>query len=222
MMRRNTFFCLARLNHEGVHCQENRAYKSRLELGLVVSLTICTVVFVTSRRTHPSLVFPEYVVGEALTALDLPPVTRSGGMHRIPTLPQVPMPSEDEQIPEEETIELTDLDLSLGVPTLEGLGLGEVGSLGGGGGIPRPLRLALPEYPEALRKNGVEGVVVLSMRINSRGQVDSVYVVENSSGNRRLAQSAVEAAKKTLYMPAKPGENRRSLWITRPYTFEGK
>ena len=220
-MRRNASFCLARLNREGVHCQENQAYRSRLELGLVVSLIICTLVFLASRRTHRSLAFPEYVVGEALTALDLPPVTRSGGMPRIPTLPQVPMPSEDEQIPEEETIELTDLDLSFGMPTLEGLGLGEAGSVGGGG-IPRPLRLALPEYPEALRKSGVEGVVVLSMRINGRGQVDSVYVMENSSGNRRLAQSAVEAARKTLYMPAKPGENRRSLWITRPYTFEGK
>ena len=206
---------------QGLRVEEVNAYRTRLELGMVLSLILCTSFFLASRRLDQRMEPPVYFVGDALSALDLPPVTQRGSLPRMPTLPQIPIPSEDEFLPEEETIDLTDLDLSVGVPSLEGLGLGETGSMAGGG-APRPLRLALPEYPEELRKKGVEGVVVLSMRINNRGQVDSVYVMENTSGNRRLARSAMEAARKTLYMPVQRGKDRPSVWITRPFTFEGK
>jgi len=221
-MKKRGQFCLAKMNRDGVHGEEWYAYRRRFELGLVISLALAMSLFVVSKRLDQGREVPVYIVGDDFSALDLPPVTKSGGRPKVPTLPSVPIASEDESIPEEETIELTELDLSVGIVSLEGLGFDDFGSVGGGSTGPRPLRETVPEYPDELKRKGVEGTVLLSILVNARGRVDSVYVLENSSGSRRLEKAAVEAAKLSLYMPSRQGDDRRSIWIQRPYVFEGK
>jgi TonB family protein len=56
-----------------------------------------------------------------------------------------------------------------------------------------------PEYPEALRAQGVGGTVLLKIALSATGTVEDVQVL---SGNRALAEAAVEAAREWRYSPA--------------------
>lgn len=56
-----------------------------------------------------------------------------------------------------------------------------------------------PDYPEALRKRGIKGVVRLQLTISSKGSVENVLVL---GGNPILAEVALKAAKQWEYSPA--------------------
>jgi len=55
-----------------------------------------------------------------------------------------------------------------------------------------------PEYPEDARKQGIQGAVVMDVRINSDGAVEAVNVV---SGPDALAQAATAAVKQWQFRP---------------------
>lgn len=55
-----------------------------------------------------------------------------------------------------------------------------------------------PEYPEDARKQGIQGAVVMDVRINSKGTVEAVNVV---SGADALAQAATAAVKQWQFRP---------------------
>jgi TonB family protein len=55
-----------------------------------------------------------------------------------------------------------------------------------------------PEYPEDARKQGIQGAVVMDVRINSNGTVEAVNVV---SGPDALAQAAMAAVKHWQFRP---------------------
>src|SRR5215470_2273250 len=56
----------------------------------------------------------------------------------------------------------------------------------------------LPVYPEAARKNKVQGTVDLNVEVNKEGTVSQVTVL---AGNPTLARSAARAVKKWKYHP---------------------
>ena len=73
-----------------------------------------------------------------------------------------------------------------------------------------------------LRKKGIEGVVMLSLYVNSTGSVDSVEVLQNTSRNKRLERYAIHAAYSSRYVPAKRDGNKIACWIQRRYEFGGE
>jgi TonB family protein len=56
-----------------------------------------------------------------------------------------------------------------------------------------------PKYPQDLKKNGIGGVVRLSIMISPRGSVDKVSPV---GGNAALVDAAAAAVKQWKYVPA--------------------
>ena len=213
-------FILWKTHKEGAYGQEKASYQTRLEKGLIISLSMLILVFLVSRRI-PEKPKKVWTLSTLTTvALDVTPRTTYGGMPRPPTLPQVPIPTEDEYLPEDETIEFTQLDVFEDIPLYDGFG--------GGGGTylgparPRPIKEVIPEYPDSERKQGIEGVVVLEILVNQIGRVDSVRVVSNTTRSRRLERSAIEAAYKSRYMPATRDGKKVPIWVQRPYRFEGK
>ena len=99
-------------------------------------------------------------------------------------------------------------------------GLGDLdGGMGGYGG-PRPIREVIPEFPESERKKGVHGVVELKILVNASGRVDSVMVLNNTTGSKILARSAKAAAYRSIYRPVKNKKQALAKWVVRPYRFD--
>ena len=63
-----------------------------------------------------------------------------------------------------------------------------------------PVHRVEPEYPEAARQQGIQGLVVLDVRIGRDGAVQDVKVV---SGKQVLADAAIAAVKQWKFKPEK-------------------
>lgn len=86
----------------------------------------------------------------------------------------------------------------------DGSGSGGNSGDGDGGGISPPAVLSNPEpkYPQAARKNGVEGTTYLRIQVLENGAVGDAGVVQ-TSGDATLDQAAVNAALRWRFVPAK-------------------
>jgi protein TonB len=76
-----------------------------------------------------------------------------------------------------------------------------------------------PRYPEAARREGVEGVVTLRFEVQANGKVGTVQV-QQSAGREDLDQAAVEAVRTWLFQPARRGKEAVAVWVTLPVRFE--
>lgn len=84
---------------------------------------------------------------------------------------------------------------------------------------PKPIFSAKPVYPEICRQAGIEGTTVVKMLINIDGSVINVEILK-SSGNQLLDQSAVAAARKSTFTPAKQRDKLVRVWVARPVRFK--
>jgi TonB family protein len=72
--------------------------------------------------------------------------------------------------------------------------------LGPGIRPPRASSIVDPEYSDAARKARINGSVVLAVAISEKGDVDMVRIVR--SLDRQLDQNAMDAAKRSKFVPA--------------------
>jgi len=84
--------------------------------------------------------------------------------------------------------------------------------------LPKIIFKAEPKYPEMARKAGIEGIVVLELDINEKGQVINIKVVR--SGGFGFDQSAIEAIKKTKFSPALKYGKPVPIRVRLPVKFE--
>lgn len=84
----------------------------------------------------------------------------------------------------------------------------------------RPYKLINPKpvYPSAARRRGMQGMVMLIIRVNHKGFVDNVDV-EKTSGFRVLDQSAVDSVSRWQFIPAKKENKFVSSTVKLPIKF---
>lgn len=196
--------------------KNDKNYQTRLELGFIISLLIVILLFVLSKRynvSYESMGLPKIAFDFLVENV---PETRQGIPRKRPKRPDVIIPVEDEVVPEDETIE--DFEFSLfdgpeGPPQYpEGEGFSaEI--------LPRPIAEVIPEFPKEDLKNKVEGVVSLHIYVNSKGKVEKVIILENTTGSTRCADAAKKAAFKNRFIPAKMKQKSIGMWIIKKYTF---
>lgn len=75
-----------------------------------------------------------------------------------------------------------------------------------------------PEYPENLRKRGIEGKVQLKVLISREGKVIEVEVY-TSSGYQNFDQSAKQSIYQWQFKPAQSGDTKRDSWVLIPIVF---
>jgi len=189
-------------------------YQINVKKALIASLILVILLF---------LLFPTFdltkkeeteVVFTSLNIEDIP-LTRQGTRRKPPPKPAVPIPSDDDLIPEDLTIEETELNFDL-VSEQIGPGL-----LSGRPAIfqPRPVFEVIPEYPQELQKKGIEGFVKLHLYVDKTGRVIKAIVLENTTNSKICADASVSAALKCRYIPAKSSGKTVDIWIDRTYTF---
>ncbi len=76
-----------------------------------------------------------------------------------------------------------------------------------------------PHYPEAARREGVEGTVILRFEVLANGKVGTVQV-QQSAGRADMDRAAVEAIRTWIFEPARRGKEAVAVWVTLPVRFE--
>ena len=76
------------------------------------------------------------------------------------------------------------------------------------------------EYPRALKRNGIEGTVVVQFFIDETGEVKDMLIVKGAHPN--LNYAAMEAIRKTPFIPARLEGNPVGIWMSFPIKFDLK
>ena len=82
---------------------------------------------------------------------------------------------------------------------------------------PELITIIRPKYPKEARKKKIKGSVLVKVLINKKGLVESAEVTEGIEG---LNQSALDAAKKARFKPAKYRGKNVSSWVSLSIDFE--
>ena len=138
-----------------------------------------------------------------------------------PARPSIPVPSDDEDIAEDLTLDELDFDdfSNLDAPPPPPSGPKVVF-------IPyddppvamSPIR---PVYPEIAQEAGIEGTVVVQVFVDKKGRVQDTLILKGIP-NTGLDEAAVTAIKKTRFRPAKQRERAVGVWISIPVNFRLK
>jgi len=110
---------------------------------------------------------------------------------------------------------------SAGVLLLALVPLFLLAACGGEGELEQPVPLygnSPIEYPLDLWDEGAEGAAILRVRVDERGQVDSVEVAQ-SSGHEGLDAAAVAGARELRFEPGRKDGKRIRMWATLPVEF---
>ena len=86
---------------------------------------------------------------------------------------------------------------------------------------PVPKTPIKPEYPEIAQEAGIEGTVYVQAFIDKKGRVKEVSVIKGIP-NTGLNEAAMEAIRKTRFLPAKQRERAVGVYISIPVHFKLK
>jgi len=82
---------------------------------------------------------------------------------------------------------------------------------------PVPIKTPPPKYPDALKHDGITGVVALIIVIDEKGLIDSVSVAKSS--HPEFEKPAMDAVKNWKFKPAKKDGNAVKVRVTIPLRF---
>ncbi len=200
-------------------------YKKVLEIGMMGSLFLLILTFQLFRAI--GLEATETEAKEIqIEVADIPP-TEQFKRPPPPPKPSIPVPTENEDIPEDLTIEATDLDLSdippPPPPPEEDDGMNifvpfdeRPSPIGGFPAIQRALK-----YPEIARNAGIEGRVIIQVQVSEKGRVLNTRIIK-SLGHSGCDEAAVNAIKNVKWKPALQRDKPVKVWVAIPVIFRLK
>ena len=202
-----------------------RRYKKALELGYIGALLLILIIFMAFRQVN---VESEEITAEIpeIKVEEIPP-TEQIKRPPPPARPAVPIPTENEDIPEDETIEPTEIDLSEIPPPPPPPQTDESANIfvaydeppmpiGGFEAIQRKLK-----YPDIARKAGIEGKVIVNVLVDVDGRVVDAKILK-SLGHSGCDEAAIEAIKSVRWKPAKQRDRPVKVWVGIPVIFKLK
>jgi len=198
-------------------------YKSVLELSLIGTLAFLIILGQLGRLF--SLETEQYrTVDVKIEVADIPP-TQQFKRPSPPPKPSIPIPTEEESIPEDLTIASTELDLSDIPPPPEPpeddeswlfVAYDEPPKIIGGlAALGKFLK-----YPPLAQRAGVEGIVLVKVMVGLNGKTEKAEVIKAKPANIGFEESALEALKKVKWLPAKQRDKSLRVWITVPVQFQ--
>jgi len=170
-------------------------YRKVLEVAMIISLFLMIVMFQTFKRFEH--VKRELVEKQVIIKVDDIPVTEQIDRPPPPARPAVPIPTEDEDVPEDLTMEQTEINFDEEPPPAPPPPEKEEETpmfvpydsppnpIGGFAAIQRNLT-----YPEIARRAGVEGTVIIQVLIDTKGNVNKTRVAK-SLGNNGCDEAAI-------------------------------
>ncbi len=179
------------------------------------------------------LIYPEHVPTVVLNdpqidVVHWAQIPETSQAHRPPPPPRpsVPIEVEGEEVPEDITIETTELDLdalpldlrlrgpiATGPPSDAPMDVFDIEYK------PHPIRIVAPEYPRDAHRKKLEGEVKVRVLVDKRGRVEKAEVI---SGPEIFRRYAIDAARQFRFRPGKHEGQKRKVWMIMPITFSLK
>ena len=137
-----------------------------------------------------------------------------------PARPSIPVPTDDEDIADDVTLDDLDFDdfeawdapPQPSGPKVKFIPYDDP---------PRPIIPIRPIYPEIAQEAGIEGVVVVQAFIDKKGRVKETLILKGIP-NTGLDEAAMDAIRKTRFRPARQRERAVGVWISIPVNFKLK
>jgi protein TonB len=214
-----------------------RRYRKVLGLSFVISAAVhagIAVLFPTlDIQATPSK--PDQIVIQATPSkpdqiviqIEDLPETRQISRPPPPPRPAVPIETESEDVPDDVTIETTDLELEdvpVDLPPPPPAGSEEapfeeeeILEVWKVEQKPRLLRRALPVYPQFALRAGLQGSVMLKVLLGKDGKAESVRMLK---GEEIFRKSAEDAVRKFLFEPARQSDRPVKVWLVIPIHFK--
>ena len=191
-------------------------YQKVLEKSFVISVMIIALLF---------YFFPMFDVGIELKAhlpdiilnLDTPP-TRQPEKRVRPALPKIPVANEEEEMLEAVEIDFLEMRENWFVenPEIPDAEPTETYEFFAVSDKPVLKQKVSPVYPVLARKAGVEGMVVVKVLIDTKGDVIEAMVVKSIP---MLDSAALDAAKMFKFTPGKQRDRIVRVWMQIPFKF---
>ncbi|NIR47731.1 TonB family protein [candidate division KSB1 bacterium] len=205
-------------------------YQKVLEFSLTVSLVLLIAAFQVAR--YVSLAPPETRVSEVtIQVTDIPPTEQRIHTPQRPPLPSVPIPTLEESVPEDVTIEPTELNLDLTTvpppppPNEEDDDIFGAkyfvpydeppAPIGGMAAIHKHL-----VYPELARRAGIEAMVVVAVLVGVDGTVLKTRILKSSGTQVGFEEAAISAIRQVKWKPAKQRDQAKKVWVSIPVKFQ--
>ncbi len=224
-----------------------QAYQKNMMLGFGISaaahLLIIGIVVLIMTLAGRHIDAPSYVIKSKADLILPPSLSKQQDQVKVATPEReikpsvgVPEPVPDEEAPEEMEIATQD-ELANMAPVAPIEGLDDIGidvdidnilsEL-----LPSPEQFVpfeeapvqvvtvTPEYPALAQRAGVEGTVWIKALVDKEGHVRDVLIVKDSGANAGFEESAIEAAKQTVWKPAIANGQPIAVWITYKIDFK--
>lgn len=192
-----------------IHGQKKDAYFSRVfKVSLLISLFLVAAVLYLFPRFEALPDIRNETIQVKIYVSDIP-VTRQEKLQSSPPrrpIGVIPVPGEEAELPDQFVLDkFTEL-----YSTPETLADGLPAEI--------PAKPLLDVYPD-LSGTSCRGIVRLLLLVNKSGRVESVELLENSTGSPRCLRLAKEAARRSRWLPAKVRESAVSSWVVKTYKF---
>jgi len=194
-------------------------YKSILELSTIASLLVLVLVFYSFKQFETSSQLPESVDIQ-IEVIDIPP-TQQISKPPPPSRPSIPVEAEDDELLDDVTIEDTEIvfEAADDAPPPPPPEEDEVFEFFAVSEKPVMLKQEKPDYPDLARKAQIEGTVVVTVTIGKTGEVENAVIFKSIP---MLDESALEAAKKCQFKPAKQRDKFVKVKMNVPFNFRLK
>lgn len=149
---------------------------------------------------------------DKMVTFDIPPEIQQQQQVKAPPRPSIPIETESDEVPEDVTIADTVIDTVWTPPpepdaNVEFFAYDEA---------PVPLVKPQPVYPSLARKAGIEGMVIVQVAIDVKGNVFQAKILKSVPG---LDEAALAAARKYVFKPAMQRDRPVPVKIGIPITF---
>ncbi len=207
-----------RMLYKNPEVDVRRKYRRWFHFALIISLLLMTILFYSFQKF-------EHCKKPNLTPLPpikmvKPPKTTQPKKPVPPRKPFIPVEAEeDEDPPEDFVFPTTEIDFSQLMkdvpppyeepePEYEFIAVEQK---------PRVIKRVTPVYPELAQKVGAEGLVVVKVLINTKGEVEKVKVIKS---NPLLDEAALTAVRQFKFQPGKQRDRYVKVWMSIPFRFK--
>jgi len=195
-------------------------YRKVLEASLAISILIMVVSFFSFKKFEAAFELPEQP-DLVIESIDIPQ-TKQLQKPPPPSRPSIPVEVDDDEAMDDVTIEDTDVafeDFQDAAPPPPPEEDEEVYEFFAVSEKPQLLHKEVPKFPDLARKAGIEGTVVVTVTISKKGDVIDARIFKSVP---MLDESALDAAKKCKFKPAKQRDKFVKVKMNIPFQFKLK